>query len=421
MKLTKLMRVAVMAFATIATVAPAAANGDLWWFDHREGRFPISTHKKFVQPTFFPTVITDEKGKKIENCVANVEGEIYSKYSGMGEGTFTKSSSTPKTCANTIHKECTVTVEPLTTVAWTITVEEKEKKVTITNAKLTIKREGTCPETSLPAESTFSGTIIGEFGSYDPETGAQGRVIFNGKQQLSDGTTKIFLDGILGFGTELTALAEPKGFTATSSPAKIDGKQTTSHIFTTRSGRTVTCEEATLSATAKNGDTTISVAPTYSKCTASFVGLNYPATVKVNGCEYLLHVEAVEEEGDYKYTAPTDLKCPAGKEVEVDVFSSHANHTAGTVTCRYNMGETGNQGLEIVQLTNKAIAKPAKPTSWMEAHIDIGGIDSKRTTGGVLICGAELDAMGTFKGTFELTGTTDDEKKEENGITVFPG
>jgi hypothetical protein len=135
----------------------------------------------------------------------------------------------------------------------------------------------------------------------------------------------------------------------------------------------------------------------------------------MNGCDYLLHLEAVEDEGAYKYTAPTDLKCPAGKEVEIEVYSSHANHTAGTVLCRYNLGETGNQGRELVQLTNQL----PQPKVWIEADVSMAKIKSKRTSGAMLFCGAEIDEAGTLTGTYDIRGTTDS-GEGENGISVFP-
>ena len=206
-------------------------------------------------------------------------------------------------------------------------------------------------------------------------------------------------------------------FWAATSPATIDGEATTVQVFQ-RSGRTVECEEATYESTAESDVTTLTISPTFSKCTASVVGAEFPATVKMNGCNYLLHFEASEVGGADAFSALADHKCPAGKEIEIDVYANHSNHTAGTVTCRYSLGESGNQGLSTVSLTNKA-AGGEKAKNWIEAHLDLEGVDSKRTAGTALLCGAETDTAGTLEGSVALEGTTEGE--EANAIRANTG
>ncbi|HEX5761609.1 MAG TPA: hypothetical protein VFY04_00615 [Solirubrobacterales bacterium] len=412
MKLRRATLTAALSLAAIFLFAPSAANAELWWFDHREGRFPTSALPKDVKPSLLPLLITDKNGEEIKECKLEVAGKIHSNYLGMGEGSLTQAEGNPATCQTGI-KECTVTAEALGT-PWGLTLVEKGEiaKVQVSNFKLTLKLAGKCVGTSLPAELTLSGTIEGTFASWDGTDPA--RITFSETPVGSEAT----FNGFIGFGTELTALQEPKGFTATSTPAKLDGVQVAPFIFA-RGGRPSECEEAGLTGAAENGSTTIKLAPTLGKCSTTFFGTSYPTTVKANGCEYLLHLEAKEEEGEWRHWAPSDITCPTGKEVEVEVFASHADHTGGTATCRYNVGPTGNQGLENVELTNEAVTAPPE-TSWMKAHLDIEGISSKRTLGSFLICGAELDAAATLKGTYKLTGTTEKEEME-NGIAVHPG
>lgn len=206
-------------------------------------------------------------------------------------------------------------------------------------------------------------------------------------------------------------------FTAETSPATIDGEQTSPFVLK-RSSRTVECESAIVDGTAESDVTTITLTPTNANCTATFFGSKFPATVKMNGCNYLLHFEAKEVEGADAFSALADQKCPAGKEVEVDVYANHSSHTMGTVTCRYNLGESGNQSLGNVNLTNKA-AGGEKPADWVEAHVDIEGVDSKRTAGTALLCGAETDTAGTLEGVVALEGTT--EGGEANAIRANTG
>jgi hypothetical protein len=199
-----------------------------------------------------------------------------------------------------------------------------------------------------------------------------------------------------------------------SSPATIDGKGSTVQVFK-RSGRTIECEGSTFTGTVANGAQTVTLTPTYTGCVSS--GL--PATIKMNSCTYVFHLEVtgVVEEAD-QFAALTDLDCPEGKEVEVDVYSNHTNHTAGTALCRFTLGETGNQSLATVKLTNKA-AGGATSKDWVEAHVDIEGVDSKRTVGTLLVCGATEDTAGTLEGSAELKGTTSG--GSANGITVDTG
>jgi hypothetical protein len=195
-----------------------------------------------------------------------------------------------------------------------------------------------------------------------------------------------------------------------SSPATIDGEQTSAFVFK-RSSRSVECSAATFVAALEGDAETVSFTPTYSECESSLGG---PATIKMNGCSYLSHVEAEAVGEADTFTAPTDLVCPEGKEVEVEVFTNHTNHTSGTVLCRYKMGESGNQGLTTIELTNKAGGEGSE--DWIEADVELAGIDSKRTAGTLLTCGAESDSAGTLEGSVALKGTTEGE--EANGITA---
>jgi Trypsin len=194
-------------------------------------------------------------------------------------------------------------------------------------------------------------------------------------------------------------------FWAEKSPATIDGEQTTPFIFT-RSGRTVECEVATFTGTAESNVTTATVTPTYTNCAATVLGSEFPATINTNGCNFLLHFEAEAVGEADTFGASTDLKCSGGNEVEIEVYSNHSNHTAGVVMCRYKLGESGNQGLSNIDLTNEAAGGEA-PKDWIEAHIDIEGVDSKRTAGTALLCGAETETAGTFEGDAALEGTTE--------------
>jgi hypothetical protein len=405
----KAVLAAGLSLVAAALLVPATTSADLWWFDHREGRFPLSTHKKVAEPSFFPLTLTDKKNNTIKQCEINVTGTIYNKFGGMGEGSFTNFKGNPETCKTSITG-CSASVEPVTSPAWGMTLQEEGKKITISNFSVKIKLKGTCSEMALPGESTASGTVVGTFAPF--EGGPAAAVDF---KEVQVGTNEVWLDGSLGFGTELTGLAEPEGFQAASSPARIDGDALEPVVFT-RSFGSVECEEVSLKGTAKNGDSTISVEPSYSECESS-IG---PATVRTNGCEYVLNLQAeLIKEEDYTYRMPTDVSCPPGEAFEIDVFTSHANHTMGAVACRFEVSGAGNEGLNLVELTNKEIIEEVKPTSWMEAHVELEGIDSERTMGTFLTCGPATHNAGTLEGTFELNGTPH-EGEGHNGIMILP-
>jgi hypothetical protein len=424
MKLMNGARAVGLAFIAMALLAPAIAQGtETWWFDHEEGRYPIPFDEKGVSPKFFGFALTNEaKTVKLGPCEdegVGLAGELHNKYGGMGEGTFTEKSVTKlnKNCPTEgIEGGCEVSkVEP-TDFPWQVTLTTSGT-VTISNVNFTIELVGECKNSPIPKESKASGKLEGTFDNFkmEGEKKVQGKVTFSHSGGLKVGEVKLFLDGYLQFGTEFTVKKEPTGFAPEYSPAKIDGNQLEPFKFT-RGGRTVECKTAKVEGTAKDRDTTLTITPTYTNCTAAIPLMgNVPATITMNGCDYLLHLEAVEDEGAYKYTAPTDLKCPAGKEVEVHVYSNHTNHTASTFLCRYNLGETGNQGLELVQLTNQE----PEAKVWIKADVNMAKIKSKRTSGSALVCGNEIDEAGTLTGTYDIRGTTDS-GEGENGISVFP-
>jgi hypothetical protein len=176
----------------------------------------------------------------------------------------------------------------------------------------------------------------------------------------------------------------------------------------TRNGRTVTCTSAHYkSNTVLNGDTSITITPEYTNCHSA--GL--PATVTVNGCAFIFTFTA---DAGHTFTAISHLECPPNKVVEIHVYSSHNNHTAGTSLCTYHFG-TVNINKTEVSLTNKA-AGGTTPKDWITADITVGGIVSTRTSGSELLCGNELDNAGTLHASAELKGT--DHAGGAAGITM---
>jgi hypothetical protein len=190
-------------------------------------------------------------------------------------------------------------------------------------------------------------------------------------------------------------------FTAGEYPAILDGTQTKVLVFN-REGRTVTCSTAEFDAELTKADTALTVEPTYSGCHSNIplVGV-VPATVTMNGCDYVLHVVEGKEPG--VPAATVDLECPEGKEIEVHVYTNHTNHTKNTSLCTFKIPE--QTGLSSVDLTNKA----GTPED-VEADIDLSKITSSVTPSNV-VCGNSHDATGTLTGsaTFEATNAAKEE------------
>jgi hypothetical protein len=108
-----------------------------------------------------------------------------------------------------------------------------------------------------------------------------------------------------------------------------------------------------------SGETTATITPHYATiCTTSTLLGNRPTTVTMNGCDYVFHIgnttPAGNANGTYGVTA--DLKCPtAATRVEVHVYKSGSTaHLDSESVCTIKFGETGNQGLVGLHLTNTA-------------------------------------------------------------------
>jgi hypothetical protein len=178
----------------------------------------------------------------------------------------------------------------------------------------------------------------------------------------------------------------------------------------TRNGRTVTCSISHYkSNTVVNEDASITVTPEYTNCTSA--GL--PATVTMNGCNFVFTFTADAPGGVHTFTAISHLECPGTNVVEIHVYSSENNHTAGVSLCTYHFGPQNNKSE--VSLTNKG-AGGVTPKDWITADITVGGIVSTRTSGSELLCGNELDLTGTLHATVELKGTN--HASESRGITM---
>ncbi|HET8862666.1 MAG TPA: hypothetical protein VFM94_05390 [Solirubrobacterales bacterium] len=94
--------------------------------------------------------------------------------------------------------------------------------------------------------------------------------------------------------------------------------------------------------------TTATITPHYSDCFA-FPG-ELPATVFLNGCDYVVHIGETTGLSGNEYKATADIVCPPNKTIQIGVYSSS---THGLLLCTLDvMSATGVGGAEWVH--NKA-------------------------------------------------------------------
>jgi hypothetical protein len=202
------------------------------------------------------------------------------------------------------------------------------------------------------------------------------------------------------------AAAKDARFTAESYPATFDGAQLVANVLE-REGRKLTCEVATLSGTiTATSATTVTATPTYSNCHSIILGVKFPATVTMNGCDFLFHLTGeLNAGGQETFTAISDLVCTTPNEVEVHIYENAAKHAAGTSMCTIKFPWQNSK--TTIDLTNKAANPPTTPFHYVEAHINIAGITSSVTPTNAT-CGLNAhNATSTLKGSATIKGTTD--------------
>jgi len=160
----------------------------------------------------------------------------------------------------------------------------------------------------------------------------------------------------LGAVTATMVSAEEEGgkvidgtFEAIGEPAHIVGEDLVTEVgeeevrpeFTSNLGN-ITCDETSYTGELEGVSKTVTITPDYKKCMSG----NRPATVTMNGCNYLFHVGT--DTGDDEYHGTADLVCPPEKTVEAHIYpaSTEEPHEAGSL-CTYTIPEEGNTGLPV--------------------------------------------------------------------------
>jgi hypothetical protein len=148
-----------------------------------------------------------------------------------------------------------------------------------------------------------------------------------------------------------------------------------------------------------SGSADFTISPTYSGCLGNGV---LPETITMNGCDYVVHVEKTI--GVDLYSSTVELVCPAGKEVTIDVWTTHERHTKNPIPdCEYHVPpQKGLAGATVTDQTN--------------GHITLGGAAEKitltRTAG---VCGGLLT---TKDAKLKLAATIEGRSAATAGIAV---
>lgn len=171
---------------------------------------------------------------------------------------------------------------------------------------------------------------------------------------------------------------------------------------TTYTGHAVLTHEQTTTgdkhALIPSGSTTATITPVYTSCHAQIPILgSRPATVTLNGCDYVFHIGETTGGGE-TYGVTADVKCPPGKKIEVHIYKSGSvTHPDADSICTIKVGEENNQGVGGLHLTNTPTPTPD--------DIDLTGtVADIHTENTGSLCGngtsetADLDVDVTVKG-----------------------
>jgi hypothetical protein len=155
-----------------------------------------------------------------------------------------------------------------------------------------------------------------------------------------------------------TAAMAQQGLLTSDGPVTLTGSETGTTNFLKAFGLTVECPGSTYvghkvgtTEPIPSGSTEATLTPTYKVCKVT--GLNWPATVTMNGCDYVAKLGNTTATPADTYGVTASLKCPAGKDVTLDIWTPDGSHAAGAAPmCIIHFGEAGNLNLAGGDLTD---------------------------------------------------------------------
>lgn len=145
-----------------------------------------------------------------------------------------------------------------------------------------------------------------------------------------------------------------------------------------------------------SGATTVTLTPIYNQPCISESGGQ--ATVLMNGCDYVLHIGATTGGKLNTYGVTTDLVCPVGKHVQLELFSG-AKHEAAARTCTRTLKpQTGIVGAHLTATPEFNLYLSG---TFKNIHVEQSGACGTATT-----LSAEFHVDTTVKGTSSIGANT---------------
>jgi len=207
----------------------------------------------------------------------------------------------------------------------------------------------------------------------------------------------------------------PTWLTFSGSKAK-GGDTLTNQTFTVGTLQ-VACAAVSGHATVTNGATEVTATDiTYSECASNLPG---PITITMNNCDYKFHGGKTDpSNAEHGIEGEVDLICPPGVAGPViDLYTSAANHTAGTVLCKLTVTPFVNK--KEITYTNTA----GSPNDF-DLKANVPGIGF--TKEGSILCPNGANPA-TYTGEITVTGFKDLNSKvgeepikegERTGVTI---
>ena len=159
-----------------------------------------------------------------------------------------------------------------------------------------------------------------------------------------------------------------------------------------------------------NGATEATLSPTYKACVVA--GLNWPATVTLNGCNFLAKTGETTGVGD-TYGVSASLKCPAGKDVTLDIWTPGKDVAPNPPMCVIHFGETGNQNRTGAHLTDTTQGGTANDIDLTGTFTGIHALKTKSSEDPIL-CPEATTEKGELK--VDVTVKGDNNLGEPTGI-----
>jgi hypothetical protein len=208
-----------------------------------------------------------------------------------------------------------------------------------------------------------------------------------------------------------TAAMAQQGLLTSDGPVTLTGTETGSKAnFIRMFGLQIECPGSTYvghkvgstSELIPSGSTEVTITPTYKNCSVTTLG--WPMTVTMNGCDYVAKLGNTTANPADTYGVSTSLKCPAGKDITVDIWTPNGSHAEGQEPmCIIHVGETGNQNRPGGDLTDTTQGGTANDLDLTGTFPGLRRLKTKSTTD-PLLCpeatteSAELSVDVTIKG-----------------------